>query len=249
MPMKSRQEEVSGRMGPRRAIDARGRMRANAPLPAEGAPRGTLGNGKSVGQGSGRTDGEGAGRRPGQDPPLPSARSERGGAPLRLHARRHRRRDFRTVPCPAIPFPRSAGVRGNPFGSPFLGVRAVPAARPGPRGKDAGRGGDRVPARGAPRGDRGGGLPVTLRGDDPPRVPGAFHRGVDRPRPFGGRRVLPGRPLLRGRTAVSGIPMEHRRGAPGHRGALQNPFGAVLVPPSGTGRGQRGGPSRAEGVG
>ena len=202
------------------------------PLPDEMRSLGYPRDGKVDGQGSGRTDGEGAGRRPGQDPPLPSARSARGGAPVRLHARRHRRRDVRIDPCPAIPFPRSAGVRGLPSGSPFLGVRDVPAARPGPRGQDAARGGDRVPARGASRGDRGGGLPVTLRGDGPPGVPGAFHRSVGRLRPFGGRRILPGRPLLAGRTAVSGIPMEHRGGAPERGGALQDPLDAVFVPAS-----------------
>ena len=136
-----------------------------------------------------------------------------------------------------------------PRREPVFRVRAVSAARAGPRGQDAGRGRDRIPARGASRGDRGGGLPFALRGDGPPGVPGAFHRGVGRLRPLGGRRILPGRPLLAGRTAVPGIPMEHRGGAPERGGALQDPFGAVLVPASRAGRGHRGGPSRTEGVG
>ena len=69
------------------------------------------------------------------------------------------------------PWPASRGTssstrrqRRTPCGSAVLLVRAVPAAREGPRGEDAGRGGDRVPARGASRGDRRGGLPVPLAG-------------------------------------------------------------------------------------
>ena len=141
------------------------------------------------------------------------------------------------------------GVGGLPAGGAVFRVRAVSAAWGGPRGQDAGRGRDRVPARGASRGDRGGGLPVALGGDGPSGVPGAFHRSVGRLRPLRGRRILPGRPLLAGRTAVPGIPMEHRGGAAERGGALQDPFGAVLVPASRAGRGHRGGPSRAEGVG
>ena len=192
------------------------------------------------GQGSGCTDGEGAGRRPGQDPPLPSARPSRIGALVHLHARGHGGGDVRVDRCPAISLPRSAGVRALPSTPPFLGVRVVPAARPGPRGQDAGRGGDRLPARGASRGDRGGGLPVPLRGDGPPGVPGAFRRSVGRLRTFGGRRILLDRPLLAGRPAVSGNPMEHRGGAPERGGALQDPFGAVLVPASQSGTWTRG---------
>jgi len=134
------------------------------PLPDEMRSLGTLDTKSWTGRGSGGADGEGAGRRHGQDPPLPSARSPRGGAPVRLHARRRGGRDLRVDPRPAIPLPRSAGIRGLLPGSPLPGIRAVSAARAGPRGQDAARGGDRVPARSAPRRDRGGGLPVALRG-------------------------------------------------------------------------------------
>src|SRR5512143_2465763 len=202
-----------------------------------------------VGQRSGRTDGEGAGRRPGQDPPLPSTRLHRIGGPLRLHARGHGRRTVDPAPRPSLPLPRSGGAGGFPGGDAVFGVRGVSAARGGPRGQDAGGGRYRIPPRRAARGDRGGGLPGALRGKGPPCVPGAFHGGVGRLRTLRGRRILPRRPLLAGRTALPGVPVEHPGGPAERGGALQDAIGAVFVPASRAGCGHRGRPSRAEGVG